>query len=108
MFVVLHQALHVPQLPVQFSLVVVDQVHLAPQTRHEGLEHGLDVGPAHRLALQQLQLCLEHLVLLLQETHLRKNKIESVAEGSLDAVMHLLGPIWRSSHGACDHFVFVS
>lgn len=73
-FVVLHQALHVPQLPVQFGLVVVDQVHLAPQTRQVGLEHGLDVGAAHPLALQQLQLCLEHLVLLLQETHLRKNR----------------------------------
>lgn len=70
MFVVLHQALHVPQLPVQFGLVVVDQVHLAPQTRHVGLEQGLHVGPAHPLTLQQLQFCLKHLILLLQETYL--------------------------------------
>lgn len=70
MFIVLDQALHVPQLPVQFSLVVVDQVHLAPQTRHVGVEHGLHVGSAHALALQQLQLCLKHLILLLQETYL--------------------------------------
>lgn len=71
MFVVLHQALHVPQLPVQFGLVVVDQVHLAPQTRHVGLKQGLHVGPAHTLTLQQLQFGLKHLVLLLQETHLK-------------------------------------
>lgn len=69
-FVVLHQALHVPQLPVQFGLVVVDQVHLAPQTCHVGLEHGLHVGSAHPLDLQQLQFCLKHLILLLQEAHL--------------------------------------
>lgn len=69
-FVVLHQALHVPQLPVQFDLVVVDQVHLAPQTRHVGLEQGLHVGSADPLTLQQLQLGLKHLILLLQETHL--------------------------------------
>lgn len=69
-FVVLHQALHVPQLPVQFDLVVVDQVHLAPQTCHVGLEQGLHVGSADPLTLQQLQLGLKHLILLLQETHL--------------------------------------
>ena len=78
MFVVLHQALHVPQLPVQFDLVVVDQVHLTPQTRHVGLEQGLHVGSADPLALQQLQLRLKHLILLLQETHLEKNETEGV------------------------------
>lgn len=71
-FVVLHQALHVPQLSVQFGLVVVDQVHLAPQTRHVGFKQRLHVGAAHALALQQLQLGLQHLILLLQETHLGK------------------------------------
>lgn len=74
MFVVLYQALHVPQLPIQFGLVVVDQVHLAPQTRHVGLEQGLHIGAAHALALQQLQLRLKHLILLLQETHLDGRK----------------------------------
>lgn len=70
MFVVLHQALHVPQLSVQFGLVIVDQVHLAPQACHVGLEQGLHVGSGHSLTLQQLQFCLQHLILLLQETHL--------------------------------------
>lgn len=70
-FVVLHQALHVPQLSVKFGLVVVDQVHLTSQPGHVGLEQGLHVGAAHPLTLQQLQLRLQHLILLLQETHLR-------------------------------------
>lgn len=70
-FKVLHQALHVPQLPVQLDLVVVDQVHLAPEVGHVGLEHGFHVGAADPLTLQQLQFCLQHLVLLLQKTHLK-------------------------------------
>lgn len=69
-FEVLHQTLHVPQLSVQLGSVIVDHVHLSAQVGHVCLKHGLDVGPARGLVMQQLPLGLQHLVLLLQEAHL--------------------------------------
>ena len=73
---VLHQALHVPQLPVQLELIVVDHVQLPPQVGHVGLEHGLNVGALRPLVLQQLPLGLQHLVLLFQVAHLRVGQVE--------------------------------
>ena len=74
MLEVLHQDLHVPQLSIQLGLVVVDQVHLPPQACHVNLKQGLHVGAAYPLALHQVQLGLQHLVLLLQETHLERGQ----------------------------------
>lgn len=70
MLVVLYQTLHVSQLPIQLSFVIVDQVHLAPQTCHVGLKQGFHIGSADPLTLQQLQFCLKHLILLLQIPYL--------------------------------------
>lgn len=85
---VLHQALHVPQLPVQFGFVVVHQVVLPPQHRHVGLEQRLHVGATHALRLQQLQLRLQHLVLLLQKTHL-----DQAGEGPISRGNHQQVPL---------------
>lgn len=74
--VVLHQALHVPQLSVQLDLIIVDHVQLPAQVGHVGLEHGLNVGALRPLALQQFPLGLQHLVLLLQVAHLMGEQVE--------------------------------
>ncbi len=69
-FEVLNKALHVVQVSLQLHFVVAKAVELSAQICDVGLEHGVDVGACGRLVLKKAPFCLQHLVLLLQETHL--------------------------------------
>ena len=67
---VLHQICHVVQLSSQTTLLVTQCVKVAAQVSDVGLKHGIDAGAGGGLVLQETPLGLQHLVLLLQVTHL--------------------------------------
>lgn len=71
---VLDQALHVPQFSLQFDLLVAQAIKLSTQVGNVGLEHGVHVGAGGGLFLEQFPFGLQHLILLLQETHLWRQK----------------------------------
>lgn len=72
---VLNQSLHVPQLSLQLHLLIAQSVELSAQVADVGLEHAVDVGAGGGLFLQEAPFGLQHLVLLLKETYLRKHKV---------------------------------
>lgn len=69
---VLHQSLHVPQLSLQLDLLIAKPIQLSAQVINVGLKHSVNVGAGGGLVLQQAPLGLQHFVLLLQETHLKR------------------------------------
>ncbi len=58
------------QVSLQLHFVIAKAVELSAQIGDVGLEHGVDVGACGRLVLKKAPFCLQHLVLLLQETYL--------------------------------------
>lgn len=71
--VVLHDILHASDLRALAHLLRIEKIHLLLKLADIALQDGLQVvGPSRRVyLLQQLPFCLQHLVLLLQEPHLR-------------------------------------
>lgn len=69
-FEVLNETLHVMKVSLQLHFVIAKAVKLSAQVADVGLEHGINVGARGCLVLKEAPFCLQHLVLLLQETYL--------------------------------------
>lgn len=76
--VVLHHTLHVHDLCVLAHLLRIEEIHLLLQVADVVLQDGLQVvGPSRRVyLLQELPFCLQHLILLLQESDLRARDLQ--------------------------------
>lgn len=83
--VVVHVFVHGAVLRVESAFVVGDTVQLLLQAGDVGLQHGFDLRRGGCFLLQQLPLGLQHFVLLLQVSHLRRT-----VPGGLAVVRFLL------------------